>query len=123
MTKFTIEDICNLNTTLPLPTNPKDIVLIGAGGIVSDAHLPAYKKSGFKVLGIFDPLKEKAEKCSNDFSISKNKSLNSSCVCILSLISDILVLSDVKECCVCVCILVATILSFITGKIFLLIST
>ena len=71
MTKFTIEDICNLNTTLPLPTNPKDIVLIGAGGIVSDAHLPAYKKSGFKVLGIFDPLKEKAEKCSNDFSISK----------------------------------------------------
>ena len=71
MTKFTIEDICNLNTTLPLPTNPKDIVLIGAGGIVSDAHLPAYKKSGFKVLGIFDPIKEKAEKCSNDFDIVK----------------------------------------------------
>ena len=62
MSKFTVEDVCNLNTTLPMPKNPKQIIIIGAGGIVSDAHLPAYKKSGFQVAGIFDPLKEKAEK-------------------------------------------------------------
>tara|TARA_Y100000590_G_scaffold469411_1_gene656847 strand:+ start:495 stop:1583 length:1089 start_codon:yes stop_codon:yes gene_type:complete len=71
MTKFNINDVCNLNTKLPMPANPKSIVLIGAGGIVSDAHLPAYQKSGFKVSGIFDPLNEKAEKCANDFGIPK----------------------------------------------------
>ena len=36
MNKFTKDDVCNLNTSLPMPTNPKSIVLIGAGGIVSD---------------------------------------------------------------------------------------
>ena len=79
MNKFTKEDVYNLNTTLPMPTNPKPIIIIGAGGIVSDAHLPAYKKSGFKVLGIFDPLKEKAEKCAEDYSIPKIFSSEEEC--------------------------------------------
>lgn len=30
------------------------IYIIGAGGIVRDAHLPAYKKAGFTVAGIYD---------------------------------------------------------------------
>ena len=71
MSKFTSEDVYNLNTALPMPKNPKQIVIIVAGGIVSDAHLPAYKKSGFKVLGIFDPLKDKADKCAKDYLIPK----------------------------------------------------
>ena len=71
MIKLKPEDISSLKTSIPLPKKPKDIVIIGAGGIVSDAHLPAYKKSGFKVLGIFDPLNEKAEKCANEYKIEK----------------------------------------------------
>ena len=45
--KITTEDIANLNTVWELPKNKKPNVIIGAGGIVSDAHLPAYKKANF----------------------------------------------------------------------------
>jgi predicted dehydrogenase len=38
----------------PLPSAPSPIVLIGAGGIANDAHLPAYAKAGFPVAGVFD---------------------------------------------------------------------
>ncbi|GIW75269.1 MAG: oxidoreductase [Phycisphaerae bacterium] len=38
----------------PLPTCPRPIVLIGAGGIVNDAHLPAYRKADLPVIGVFD---------------------------------------------------------------------
>lgn len=33
---------------------PRPIVIIGAGGIVQDAHMPAYVKAGFPVAGVFD---------------------------------------------------------------------
>ena len=71
MTLFNSNDIANLNSTIPLPSKPKKIVIIGAGGIVSDAHLPAYKKAGLEVLGIFDPQKDKATKCAEIFNIEK----------------------------------------------------
>ena len=71
MAEFSSSDISNLSTSLPMPKNALPIVIIGAGGIVSDAHLPAYKKAGFEVFGIFDPVKEKAEKCAKDFNIKK----------------------------------------------------
>lgn len=38
----------------PAPSHPKPIVIIGAGGIVRDAHLPAYAKAGLKVRGVTD---------------------------------------------------------------------
>jgi predicted dehydrogenase len=38
----------------PLPTAPQPIVVIGAGSIVRDAHLPVYVRLGFPVAGIFD---------------------------------------------------------------------
>jgi predicted dehydrogenase len=38
----------------PLPTAPRPIVIFGAGGIVQDAHMPAYRKAGFPVAGVFD---------------------------------------------------------------------
>ncbi|ASJ74327.1 Putative oxidoreductase YceM [Granulosicoccus antarcticus IMCC3135] len=44
----------------PLASAPRPIVIIGAGSIVSDAHLPAYGKAGYPVLGIYDPDQEKA---------------------------------------------------------------
>ena len=71
MAEFSSSDISNLSTLLPMPKNALPLVIIGAGGIVSDAHLPAYKKAGFEVIGIFDPVKEKAEKCAKDFNIKK----------------------------------------------------
>jgi len=44
------------------PTRPRPIVIIGAGGIVNDAHLPAYRLAGFEVAGLFDINGEKAER-------------------------------------------------------------
>jgi predicted dehydrogenase len=38
----------------PLPKNPRPIVVIGAGGIVRAAHLPAYQKGRFPVIAIAD---------------------------------------------------------------------
>ncbi len=68
---FTVGDIKNLNTTLALPKKKKKIIIIGAGGIVKDAHLPAYKKGGFEVQGIYDPLMKKAFECADTFKINK----------------------------------------------------
>ena len=39
MEKISTEDIANLNTVWELPKNKKPIVIIGAGGIVSDCLL------------------------------------------------------------------------------------
>ena len=47
----------------------KPIIVIGAGSIVNDAHLPAYKLAGFEVAGIFDLDKEKAELTSKKFGV------------------------------------------------------
>ncbi len=46
----------------PEPSRKLPIVIIGCGGIVSDAHLPAYSKSGFTVAGVYDidPARSKA---------------------------------------------------------------
>jgi len=38
----------------PIPKQPRPIVILGAGGIVSAAHLPAYTKAGFPVVAIAD---------------------------------------------------------------------
>lgn len=43
-----------LRQAWPLPTRPRPIVIIGAGGIVRDAHLPAYRLAGFRVAGLYD---------------------------------------------------------------------
>ncbi len=52
-----------------LPQSRIPIVIIGAGGIVRDAHLPAYQKAGFQVWGIVNRTKEKAEKLASQFEI------------------------------------------------------
>lgn len=48
--------------TWPRPSRAKPIIIIGAGGIVKDAHLPAYRKAGFDVAGLYDtdPAKARA---------------------------------------------------------------
>jgi len=51
----------NLRQAWPRPTKPRPIVIIGAGGIVNDAHLPAYRLGEFPVAGIFDIDRSRAE--------------------------------------------------------------
>ena len=47
------------------------IGLCGAGGIVNDAHLPAYARAGFKVAGIYDKEVEKAKRTAALFELSR----------------------------------------------------
>jgi predicted dehydrogenase len=54
---------------VPRPRNPRPIISIGAGGIVRDAHLPAYKKAGFPVIAIADLDKSRAEDLASAFGI------------------------------------------------------
>ena len=54
-----------------LPKNPRPIISIGAGGIVKDAHLPAYKIAGFPIAGIYDLNRANAEKLAATFSIPR----------------------------------------------------
>ena len=44
----------------PSPKSPRPIVILGAGGIVRAAHLPAYLKAGFPVIAIADSVHQRA---------------------------------------------------------------
>lgn len=58
-----------LRQTWPLPAQPRPITVIGAGGIVRDAHLPAYRKLGLPVAGVFDVNPATARALAADFGI------------------------------------------------------
>ncbi len=60
-----------LNQSWPRPEDPKPIVMVGAGGIVHDAHLPAYRKAGFSVAGIVDIDIARAQSMAEEWSLSK----------------------------------------------------
>jgi predicted dehydrogenase len=51
------------------PVLDRPIIIIGAGGIVRDAHLPAYAKAGFRIRGIHDLARDKAEALANQYGI------------------------------------------------------
>ena len=55
----------------PRPSQPRPIVVIGAGGIVRDAHLPAYKKAGYNVCGITDIDPQKAQSVAQEWSVGE----------------------------------------------------
>ena len=55
--------------TLRLPGAPRPIVLVGAGGIVRDAHLPAYAKAGFEVVSITDLQLAKARQLAEQYGV------------------------------------------------------
>jgi|TARA_B110000116_G_C16769817_1_gene552728 predicted dehydrogenase len=63
--------IKNLSQTWKRPSKLSPIVIIGAGGIVHDAHLPAYIKAGYEVKGIYDIDQVKAKKLAKKFNISQ----------------------------------------------------
>ena len=56
--------------TLAAPASPRPIVVIGAGGIVHDAHLPAYRKAGFPVWGIVDLNLSRAQALADEYGIA-----------------------------------------------------
>lgn len=53
------------------PSCPRPIVIIGAGDIVRDAHLPAYRKAGLPVAGVFDLRREVAEARAREFDLPR----------------------------------------------------
>ncbi len=53
----------------PMPRVRLPIVIVGAGGIVRDAHLPAYKKAKFPVAVVVDSEVGKAEALARQFSV------------------------------------------------------
>lgn len=59
----------------PEPRMPKSrdfgIGIVGAGGIVNYAHLPAYRKAGLKVVGITDVQRRKAEQTAHEHNIPR----------------------------------------------------
>lgn len=52
-----------------IPGTGRPVFLIGAGGIVNTAHLPAYRIAGFDVQGIYDIDRDKALATAEKFSI------------------------------------------------------
>ena len=61
----------SLRQAWPRPSHPRPIVIIGAGGIVNDAHLPAYRKAGFPVAGLFDLDRGRSEATAETFGIER----------------------------------------------------
>ncbi len=54
-----------------LPDELFPIVIIGAGGIVKDAHLPAYQLAKFPVWGICDKVRPRAEALATQYKIDR----------------------------------------------------
>ncbi|UIJ45225.1 Gfo/Idh/MocA family oxidoreductase [Sphingomonas cannabina] len=54
----------------PMPSDPRPIVIVGTGGIVKDAHLPAYRKAGFTVAGLYDTDRARAEALAAEWGIA-----------------------------------------------------
>src|SRR5437763_17127056 len=68
----------NFSPLLPLDYKPKlpsdpslGIGLIGAGQIVNQAHLPAYRKAGFRVLAIPDQQSSAADETARRFEFPR----------------------------------------------------
>jgi predicted dehydrogenase len=53
-----------------LPKKPFPILIIGTGGIVKDAHLPAYKIAGFPVWGIYNRTRPRADALAAEYGIA-----------------------------------------------------
>ncbi len=46
-------------------------MIIGAGGIVRDAHVPAYRRAGFALAGVYDIRAEAREAAARDYGIAR----------------------------------------------------
>jgi predicted dehydrogenase len=57
------------DSVLRLASRPRSIIVIGAGGIARDAHLPAYRLAGFPVAAAVDADIARAKALAADFAI------------------------------------------------------
>ena len=64
-------DMCALQYKPVLPARPRPICIVGAGSIVRDAHLPAYKSAGFPVHSITDLKCDAARKLADDWGVAQ----------------------------------------------------
>jgi len=60
-----------IDSTIQRPVESFEIISIGAGGIVREAHQPAYRKAGWKVVAVYDPDSRKAHELARDFAIER----------------------------------------------------
>jgi len=58
-----------LHLRTPAPKKPVPIIIIGAGGIVRDAHLPAYTSAGLEVFGIVNRTLSKAQALAQQYGV------------------------------------------------------
>jgi predicted dehydrogenase len=56
----------------PRPKAVRPIVVLGAGGIVRAAHLPAYRKAGFPVIALADIARDKAAELATEWKIERS---------------------------------------------------
>jgi predicted dehydrogenase len=54
-----------------VPSRPRPIVIIGAGGIVRTAHLPVYRRLKFPVAGVFDINSDASHEAARCFNVPK----------------------------------------------------
>ncbi|MDE2453103.1 MAG: Gfo/Idh/MocA family oxidoreductase [Burkholderiales bacterium] len=66
-----IDPLAPLAQSWPAPSAPRPIVVIGTGGIVNDAHLPAYRKAGFAVAGVYDQDGKRARETAERWNIDR----------------------------------------------------
>ena len=52
-----------------IPSQSLPIIFIGAGGIIRNAHIPAYKKLNLNIAGVYDLNPETAKTLAKDFNI------------------------------------------------------
>jgi predicted dehydrogenase len=64
-------DLADLRQQWPLPSSPQPIVVIGAGSIVRDSHLPVYRRLGLPIAGIFDIHEQAAADRAREFEIAR----------------------------------------------------
>jgi len=63
--------LTHLRQQWAVPSRPRPIVIIGAGGIVRTAHLPVYRRLEFPVAGIYDINKEASHESASRFDVPK----------------------------------------------------
>src|SRR5688500_6153501 len=63
--------MADLRQAWDVPSHPRPIVVIGAGAIVRTAHLPAYKRLGFPVAGLFDIRRDVATQLAAEFDVPR----------------------------------------------------
>jgi predicted dehydrogenase len=85
---FQPEPVSALRQAWPLPSDCRPIVIIGAGGIVNDAHLPAYRKAGFPVAGLYDLDRERAGALAERWSLPVFSSLEEA-ICVPGAVFDL----------------------------------